>query len=64
MKAYFVTTGLLFGIMAVLHVWRAIAEWPVSGVTAPFLLGMGALILIPAALSLWAWQLLSKLERK
>ena len=62
MKAYLVTTGLLFGVLAVLHVWRAVAEWPQSGSlpSAGFLLFMAALILVPGALSVWAWVLLRK----
>ena len=38
MKAYFVTTGILFGLMAVVHVWRAIVEWPHSTVDLGFVL--------------------------
>jgi hypothetical protein len=59
MKAYLVTTGVLFGLMAVIHVWRVIDEWPRQSSPAPlFVLGMAALIVVPAALSLWAWWLL------
>ena len=58
MKAYLVTTGLLFGAMALVHVWRAIVEWPRSGVSALFLLGMGTLILLPGLFAWWAWHLL------
>jgi hypothetical protein len=60
MKTYLVTTGLFFGLMAVVHVWRGIAEWPHDGLHADFAMGMAALILIPAALSGWAWSLLRK----
>ena len=63
MKAYLVTTGLLFGIMAVLHVARAIAEWPHPTVGTGFVLGMGALIVVPGALSWWAWRLLTNLSK-
>jgi tetrahydromethanopterin S-methyltransferase subunit E len=59
MKAYFVVTGLLFGVLAALHVWETIVNWPKAASPSPgFLLGMAALILIPAALSWWAWRLL------
>jgi hypothetical protein len=61
MKAYLITTGLLFGVIAALHVWRAIAEWPHPGVDPAFALGMGTIIALPAALSYWAWRLLRKL---
>ena len=28
MKAYLVTTGTLFALLALVHLWRIIAEWP------------------------------------
>ena len=28
MKAFLITTGSLFALMAVVHIWRAIDEWP------------------------------------
>ena len=62
MKTYFVTTGILFGLMAVVHVWRAIVEWPPSGVNLGFVLGMTGLIVIPGSLSCWAWWCLRNLS--
>ncbi len=64
MKAYLVTTGLLFGLLAVLHVWRAVAEWPRPSVDLGFALLMAALVGVPAALSLWAWRLLRNLSNE
>jgi hypothetical protein len=58
MKAYLVTTGALFGLLAVLHVWRAIAEWPHGTPDALFVLFMIALVVIPGALCWWALRLL------
>ena len=63
MKAYLSTTGAIFGIMAVLHIWRAAAEWPHEMPGAGFLTLMAALIVIPAALALWAFLLLQKTPR-
>ena len=63
MTAYLSTTGALFGIMAVIHIWRAADEWPHGAPSASFLGMMAALILIPAALSLWALLLLQKTPR-
>jgi hypothetical protein len=60
MKAYLITTGVIFGVMTVLHVWKAIAEWPQAGINLAFALGMGTIIVLPAALSYWAWRLLRK----
>ena len=62
MKAYFVITGILFGLMAVAHVWRAIVEWPHSTVDLGFVLGMAAFIAIPGVLSWWAWRCLRRLS--
>ena len=52
------TTGALFAIMALLHVWRAIAEWPKSGLNIPFVVEMTLLVLVPAILAWWAWRML------
>jgi len=62
MKPYLVTTGILFGLIAVLHVWRAIAEWPHGSVGPWFALGMAALVALPGVLSCWAWRLLLNLS--
>ena len=62
MKAYLVTTGALFGLLAVLHVWRAIAEWPHAAVGLGFLLGMAALVVVPGVLAWWAWRLFRTLS--
>jgi len=61
MKAYLITTCVIFGVITALHVWRAIAEWPHPGFDPAFALGMGALIALPAALSYWACRLLRRL---
>jgi hypothetical protein len=63
MKPYLITTGLLFAIMALLHVWRAIAEWPESGLNASFLTEMSLLVLVPAVLAWWAWRVLCESSR-
>jgi hypothetical protein len=64
MRAYLITTGLLFGVLALLHVWRMMVEWPQQGAHPVFILGMGALVLLPGALSWWAWTLLRKLSNR
>ncbi len=61
MKAYLLTTCVLFGLLALLHVWRAIVEWPHPTVSPGFVLGMAALVALPGVLSWWAWSLLRKL---
>jgi hypothetical protein len=58
MKAYLATTAILFGLMAVLHVWRAVDEWPGSTGGIGFVLIMAALIALPGLLCGWACCLL------
>jgi hypothetical protein len=57
MKAYLITTGLLFGLLALVHASRIIGEWPRlihdSGEMIEAALGLCA-----AALCVWAWRLL------
>ena len=57
MKAYLVITGVLFGLLAVAHVMRTVAERGRLGVDPWFWLegpGIGA---VGAGLSIWAWRL-------
>jgi hypothetical protein len=60
MKCYLIITGALFGIITVLHVWRATDEWPHQNGAGP-MLAMIVLIVLPGVLSWWAWRLLRKL---
>jgi hypothetical protein len=61
MKAYLITTGILFGLLAVLHVWRAVAEWSHATADPSFAMLMFVLVALPGALSWWAWLLLRNL---
>lgn len=55
MKAYVMTTGGVFGLIALAHVLRIVAEGPRLA-TDPFFV---LLTLLAGGLSLWAWRLLS-----
>jgi hypothetical protein len=57
MKAYLVTTGTLFGLLAVMHFLRSIEEWRLLATNPWYFLGMGAMGILAAALSVWAWCL-------
>jgi hypothetical protein len=57
MKAYLITTGSLFGLMALLHLWRAMADLPNLKSNPVEFLSMAALGALAAALSVWAWRL-------
>ena len=53
MKAYLLTTGVLFGLIAIAHILRMIVEWPRLATDPWYLL----LTLLAAALCVWAWRL-------
>jgi hypothetical protein len=62
MKAYLMTTGSLFALLAVVHIWRIIGEWPRllndSGEILEAAIGVAA-----GALSIWAWRLVRRRGR-
>lgn len=58
MKAYLAITGTIFGLIAVLHGWRSIAEWSFLSTDPWYFLSMSALGVVAAGLSVWAWRLL------
>jgi hypothetical protein len=57
MKAYVTTTGALFILLALVHIWRAIAEGG-STFKDPFYIFV---TVVCAALALWAWRVRRKL---
>jgi hypothetical protein len=59
-KAYVATTGVVFGLVVVAHVWRVIEEGPRLATEPSFAL----LTLAAAALSIWAWRVLGSMSKK
>jgi len=59
MKAYVMTTGGLFGLLVVAHIWRVIEEGPGPAKDPFFIL----ITVAGAALCLWAWQVLRRMPR-
>jgi hypothetical protein len=59
MKAYLITTGTIFGLIVVAHVWRVFKEGSRLAKEPVFVL----LTIAAAALSFWAWRLFSRLPR-
>lgn len=57
MRAYLVTTGALFGLLALAHLWRIVAEWP-NVTTDPWAVVEAAIGVAAGALCFWAWRLL------
>ena len=58
MKAYLITTGLIFGLIAVLHLLRDITERARLATDTGHYLFEAALGLVAAVFAVWAWRLL------
>ena len=58
MKAYLITTGGLFALLAVAHLLRTIAEWPRMTTDPGFILEGPGIGIVAAAICFWAWRLL------
>ena len=54
MRVYVMTTGTLFGLLVLVHLWRMIEERHSLATDPWFLL----ITLVAAGLSVWAWWLL------
>jgi protein-S-isoprenylcysteine O-methyltransferase Ste14 len=62
MKAYLVTTGLLFALVTVLHVAR-FEVWRTATTEPMFVAGYALITLLAAALSIWAWRLFVRVPK-
>ena len=60
MKAYLITTGALFGLLALAHFAKTVAESRRLTTDPGFLLEGPGIGIVAAALSLWAWRLLRR----
>jgi hypothetical protein len=56
-KAYLITTGILFGLLAFAHLLRTIAEWSRLTADPCFILEGPGIGVVAAALCFWAWRL-------
>jgi hypothetical protein len=59
MKAYVITTGAVFGLLTLAHVWRVIEEGPQLMTDVSWIL----ITVAAAALCLWACRLLWRSSR-
>ena len=59
MKSYIITTGAVFGLLTLAHIWRFIEEGPHLMTQIPWVL----ITLAAAALFLWACRLLWRSPR-
>ena len=60
MKAYVTTTGAVFGLLALAHIWRGFAEGPHLATDPWFVL----VTVAAAALCFWAWRVLDSLSSR
>jgi hypothetical protein len=59
MKAYVITTGAVFGLLTLAHIWRVIEEGPHLMKEVPWVL----ITVAAAALCLWACRLIWRSSR-
>ncbi len=59
MKAYLITTGIIFALITILHVWKAFAEGPGTAKNPFFIV----LTILTTSLSVWAFRLLKISKR-
>jgi hypothetical protein len=59
MKAYVMTTGAVFGLLVLAHIWRVIEEGPVLAKNPWYII----ITVAAAALCFWAWRLLRVMPR-
>ena len=52
MKAYVITTGSLFGLLVLVHLWRAVEEGPQLATRPDYI----AVTVLAAAMCVWAWR--------
>jgi hypothetical protein len=60
MKTYVVTTGVLFGLLTLAHLWRMIQEGHGLAMD-PWYIGI---TVATAALSVWAWRVLREMQTR
>ena len=58
MKAYLITTGTIFALIAFMHLLKSIADWSDMKLNPVGFFSMAALGLLAGVLSAWAWRLL------
>jgi hypothetical protein len=63
-KAYLITTGILFALLTLAHLLRTIVEWPRLAADPWFVLQGPGIGLVAAGLCFWAWRLLWRSARK
>jgi len=60
MKAYLITTGLLFALLAGAHLVLTIVNWPRLSADPWYVLEGPGIGLVAGAICFWAWRLLRR----
>ena len=63
MKAYLITTGTVFSLIAIMHLLRGISERDLLTTNPGQFWFMAGLGVFAAGLSVWAWRLLRRTAR-
>lgn len=63
MKAYLITTGVIFALVTVLHIARMVMEWSHFSGDIWDMASYSLLTLFTAVLAVWAWKLLPRAPR-
>ena len=58
MKAYVLSTGILFGVITLAHVWRMAVERPLASDPAYI-----AITTVAAVLGVWSWRVFRRVSR-
>jgi len=64
LKAYLITTGILFALFSLGHVLELAAHWHSPRQSHGFIVGMAAIIVVSGALSAWAFTLLRRRSQR
>jgi hypothetical protein len=60
MRAYIQVSGIIFALVALGHLWRLLARWPLVLAGRPLPAVASLIVCLAAgALSLWAWRILA-----
>ncbi len=57
MRVYLLATGTLFGLVALAHLWRTVNELRHLSSDPSFVVGVAAIGIVAAAMSIWAFRL-------
>jgi hypothetical protein len=60
MRAYILTSGILFGLVAFMHLFITIEHWRMPATDPWIVIAPATIFVASASLAIWAWQLLAR----